>query len=1680
MSTPLDLANDFSKALSEYSATLEDSSFARLPGLFRNSFRPIILERARSTYLKGDYDAKMFHTSLQEVHRYFSDLGYEDVKNPVYSEYSNPETENTANWLKSVKDYRSGIARSGSSSAPRMPYATQKVEIKFSPYDGTVGKAAEWWASTRSLLCDLPGDSEDPKVRSTWCSMIKSQLLKKPTKLLFDQLKRQFTGAANVVDTDKLMKAFIDKHDLFAEEACYRAWEKLRQKEPTKQSILDFSAMFIDRAEELNRHGFGLTDHQKWIAFKTKVFHSEELQKASREVSSIEQAVEYLTAFEGPSARRSSINAIRNRNGKGRKRGRSRSGKGNRDGDPRCHKCHRTLKYHDEKGVKFGTKECPYPKKSLKEQLEWESKNNVGGKSSVSAIDSDVVRAAKKAAAEAGRTAAKDYVSQVEFTCNIGEGSKGTRRSVIKTDNGSASSLRRVSMPDADDASDLTIYARMPPDAACVSTGNGLMVPVFDESSDDSDGDVDGADPAVGNSVNRIRSRSEIKLRSPLRLSKKEGVRKICMTYLRFETNSSATIRKPALWDTGSNPDSYISRDVVHELGLSDRIVHQKQRHTQAGQDSSFVSIGTIDLVMVFAKGHRVQYPFKVADIGTEVILGWDLLDQLGAIISLPTKKIMLKHLGKIKLNMITVSEWSTCSRITSLDFLRGEVPLPSQIQKSFPGKSLLEIAEILDRLPAEDDLTVEQGRKIINDLLSNEYKIITKPRSTPTPYVEPGRIDPKEGYEDVVVNVPPRSHPSLHWDAIHATIEKWLKTGKMEKSSSPFNSPFVVAPKKTAPFFRIAIDYRRLNSITKPYKFPLRRLDEMCEELSAKRYKSTIDMDQAYTQIPIFKPHRMRTAVTTRKFGKVHFVCFPYGLVISGDIFCERKHKAFSYRGGDVLLWRFVWTYVDDDACGTNSVICHIFIICVVFDRFVVFGFAIQPPKCKFLETVVKYGGYLVGHREVRPNPKKVLAIQVFETPKNMKQLRNFLGICSWTIRRFHPAYAEHASRITTAFRKPNDKKKFSAVWEEQKLMVPFQKLKDAATLDLSNSTFDPDADDTRLYFDWSRWAICCVLMQNAAIVRVYGKACSTSESKCHPTKGEALAFAWAQRKCRRCLLSVKSFVAVTDNRPLMKIEQMLDVSHLDPMFGIWRTETEQYASRRTLVHVMGDKNLADVWTRIWPHKRLDVDVGFACAVSSDEEFYRPNDEDLVTLSRLEEVGYKVDRSAPAKVRVFIQRSWRIFVPKRSRARLLFNLHLPKHHGENAMKKLLSEYYLPSKSALLKDFLRSCTCSVHKSEGNPLRESARSRGFHRKIEAKSPYDIVQLDVFKFKDVHYLTAIDVCTGFGYCKPICPVKAPPRTYTWRMQEAYLLITSAFPKPPGMIVCDNENSLTSLPHPNIRSGAVDYPQGQGKVERMHKELQKLCGIHNITPDKAIAFYNADRSPVSGGGGMVSFDMDPVPAVAEVKADEDEAFVPYDGRVIEPGTLVFLRKPTRAHTKGTPWWHRLSKVISRVGRKSYLVRSAGGRTSKRVISKLKIFSIGEGILKLLTVNPEAVRRAHEYFSGSESVPDVVLENFQEFIEPAEDNAGVVWIGFPGLDQMNAVAGYVRRACYEEAFVIVPDIRCEFWYDVLSKHPHQSEWFAIPPDDDLKLWVSTPPESDVVHVSSIVWWIVKFHGKA
>ncbi|MCH94441.1 hypothetical protein A2U01_0015401 [Trifolium medium] len=160
-----------------------------------------------------------------------------------------------------------------------------------------------------------------------------------------------------------------------------------------------------------------------------------------------------------------------------------------------------------------------------------------------------------------------------------------------------------------------------------------------------------------------------------------------------------------------------------------------------------------------------------------------------------------------------------------------------------------------------------------------------------------------------------------------------------------------------------------------------------------------------------------------------------PFGLTNAPSTFQSAMNDAFR-----PFLRRFVTVFFDDILVYSKSTQEHVFHLQQVLQCLEDKEFFAKGSKCQFFQTSVEYLGHLVSSEGVRADPSKVSAMNSWPKPKNLKQLRGFLGLTGY-YRRFVANYATIAAPLTELLKKDN------FVWSE-KANNAFELLKHAMTV--------------------------------------------------------------------------------------------------------------------------------------------------------------------------------------------------------------------------------------------------------------------------------------------------------------------------------------------------------------------------------------------------------------------------------------------------------------------------------------------------------------------------------------------------------------------------------------------------------------------------------------------------------
>jgi hypothetical protein len=153
---------------------------------------------------------------------------------------------------------------------------------------------------------------------------------------------------------------------------------------------------------------------------------------------------------------------------------------------------------------------------------------------------------------------------------------------------------------------------------------------------------------------------------------------------------------------------------------------------------------------------------------------------------------------------------------------------------------------------------------------------------------------------------------------------------------------------------------------------------------------------------------------------------------------------------------------------------------------------------KCEFWLDQVEFLGHVISQEGIAVNPSKVASVLEWEAPKNVKEIRGFLGMAGY-YQRFIEGFSKIAEAMTKLLRKNTP-----FVWSEE-CEASFQALKEKPTTTPMLVVPETDKDYT-VYCDTSKNGLGCVLMQDRKVI-AYGSRQLRPHEVNYPTHDLELA---------------------------------------------------------------------------------------------------------------------------------------------------------------------------------------------------------------------------------------------------------------------------------------------------------------------------------------------------------------------------------------------------------------------------------------------------------------------------------------------------------------------------------------------------------------------------------------------
>ena len=371
-----------------------------------------------------------------------------------------------------------------------------------------------------------------------------------------------------------------------------------------------------------------------------------------------------------------------------------------------------------------------------------------------------------------------------------------------------------------------------------------------------------------------------------------------------------------------------------------------------------------------------------------------------------------------------------------------------------------------------------------------------------------------------------PRSIPYAIKPAVDQELDRLESSGVIRPvPTSEWAAPIVPVPKKDGKI-RICGDFKvTINPVLDVEQYPLPKPQDLFATLAGGEKFTKLDLQSAYLQLELEEESRKFVTINTHR-GLFEYTRLPFGVSSAPALF---------QRVMDSILQGIprVKCYIDDILITGANDEEHLQNLEQVLCRLEAEGVRLKKSKCQFFKSSVEYLGHRVDATGLHPTTDKLRAVAEAPAPKNLKELRSFLGLINY-YGSFIPNLSALLNPLNSLLQK---KKKWKWTDECQKA---FEAAKGSLTSESVLIHYDPSLP-IKLAADASFHGLGAVLshvLPGGAEhpVAFASRTLSPSERNYSQVEKEALGLIFAVKKFHQYIYG-RSFSLITDHKPLLTI---------------------------------------------------------------------------------------------------------------------------------------------------------------------------------------------------------------------------------------------------------------------------------------------------------------------------------------------------------------------------------------------------------------------------------------------------------------------------------------------------------------------------------------------------------------
>jgi len=664
----------------------------------------------------------------------------------------------------------------------------------------------------------------------------------------------------------------------------------------------------------------------------------------------------------------------------------------------------------------------------------------------------------------------------------------------------------------------------------------------------------------------------------------------------------------------------------------------------------------------------------------------------------------------------------------------------------------------------------------------------------------------------------------------VREMVQEMIDADIVTESNSSYASPILIVKKKTGEQ-RLCVDYRSLNRKTIKEHYPLPLIDDQLDMLAGNSLFITLDLASGYYQIPVALESQDKTAFVTPD-GQYQFKRMPFGLANAPSVFQRTMNKILAR-----VKNNFALIYMDDILIPAHSFEEGLERLEEVLKIISETGLTLKLSKCNFFREEIDFLGFEITGSGIRPGTRKITAVSNFPVPRNVHEVRQFIGLASF-FRRFVKNFAIIARPLTDLL-----KTRFGWKWTDEQANA-FHVLKEKLVERPIMALYDVKLE-TELHTDASRFGVAGILMQRDTEgtirpVAYYSRKTTDDEQKLHSFDLETLAVIASLQRFRVYLLGIR-FKIITDCNAL---RTTLTKRDLIPRVARWWIQLQEYDCEieyrpgPRMAHVDALSRNPTIESRL-SEERCILDVlqvemkdWIATVQGADDEIKR-----IKEILENRETEYIADIHKNYKLKggyvyKLIDGKTKWLVPKGVRWQILrMNHDNSGHFGfEKTLSRIQESFWFPKMRRFTKKYVSACLeCAHHKAPGGP-----KEGLLHTIPKIEVPFHTLHADHLgpfirsKRGNAYLLTIIDAFTRYICIKAVRDTKTATAIRIFKEHFGYF-------GTPNRLITDRGTCFTSSKFKFFTQSlgikhtlnAVATPRANGQIERFNRTIVDALG-------------------------------------------------------------------------------------------------------------------------------------------------------------------------------------------------------------------------------------------------------------